>query len=282
MTLRNSRRGLVGAALLISLCLGQPARADLLQITVTNNQGVGGLSLTPLWVGLSNGTFGTFNAGSNLQGSPLESLAELGDTTAITSAFSGFGPQATIGGGPILPSASASTLLNVMNPGTTRFLNYASMIIPSNDLFIGNPNSVVIALYNASGQLIDAGGNLTASRTLVITGGMIWDAGTEVNAINNGGAFVSGVNALGGTQENGTAQLLFGGGVDNSAYLASLVGVNTPAGYSVSQLLTANSPIATITFTAVPEPSSLTLVGLGMGGALGFSGVRRLLRRSQS
>ncbi|MGE3818740.1 MAG: spondin domain-containing protein [Isosphaeraceae bacterium] len=278
MNFRNRRLGFVCAALLCTFFPDRSASADLLQITVTNDQGVGGLALTPLWVGLSNGTFGTFNVGSNLNGTPLEVLAELGSTAPITSAFSGFGPRATIGGGSLLPGASASTLLNVMNPGTTRFLNYASMIIPSNDLFIGNPNSVVIALFNASGQLIDANGNLTTTRTLSISGSQIWDAGTEVNAINDGGAFVAGVDATGGTPENGTAQLLFGGPMDNSAYLNSLVGVNTAAGYTVSQLLTANSSIATLTFTVVPEPSSTILAGVGIVSVLGASRIRRGFR----
>lgn len=282
MRSRTSRLFAFAATLAAVIGFGPSAPADMILVTVSSSQAAGGLAITPLWIGLSNGSFNSFDIGGNANGGPFEALAELGDATPLTNAFLGFGPQTVIGNGPILPGSSASAIIDVPTPEGTRYLNYASMIVPSNDLFIGNANADQILLFNGSGQLIDASGNVAATRTIVITGNNVYDAGTEVNDVQNGGAFVTGVDALLGTSENGTIQRVFGGPVDNSAYLASLVGTATPAGYTVIQLLTASSPIATITFSAIPEPSSLTLAAVGFVAIAVARQRRRLVRRDRA
>lgn len=53
-------------------------------------------------------------------------------------------------------------------------LSYASMIIPSNDAFIGNHNPQGIELF-------DVAGNFNGKKIITILGSMVWDAGTELN-----------------------------------------------------------------------------------------------------
>lgn len=78
------------------------------QVTVDNLAQTNGHSLTPLWFGIHNGTFDTYDRGRPV--SPgLESLAEDGDTDLISTEFdlAGFGEvQGTIGDGPIAPGAT--------------------------------------------------------------------------------------------------------------------------------------------------------------------------------
>ena len=52
-----------------------------------------------------------------------------------------------------------------------------------------------------------------------------------------------------------------------SDYLASLIGVQTPAG-TITRGFDGLTPIATISVRAVPEPSTAALAGLGIAGAI--------------
>ncbi len=238
------------------------ARAGSIRISVTNNQPAGGFAITPVWFGLHDGTFDLFNPGAAAS-RPLESVAELGDTGPLMTAFTGMGPQTTLtsGGGlpPFRPGDSNSVDLNVPNPAMARYLSFASMVVPSNDLFLGNPNPLAISIF-------DAAGAFTGPQTIQIFGRMVWDAGTEVNNIANGPAFVVGVDDRLGATENGTVRLFFD---DSNAgsYLASINGVVTPGG-TISRLFGPDDLIATIQVTAVPEPSSLALAGIGMCGLI--------------
>ncbi|MFO0956048.1 MAG: spondin domain-containing protein [Isosphaeraceae bacterium] len=259
-------------ALAIGLAfVARAASADQIRITVTNEQPGGGFAIAPVWIGLHNGSYTSFSAGDNLDGRPLQTVAELGSTAAITAAFAPFGPQTTVGGAPHLPGTSATSILDVASPSTTRFLNYAAMVVPSNDFFFGNDAAHTLTLFNASGQLIDANGQLTASRTIQIFGSGIWDAGTEVNNIAFGAAFIAGDNAADHVAEGGTVQSVFGGPADNSAYLNSISGRLTPAGYNISHLISPGDLIATIRISAVPEPSSIVLCGLGLLAPIGLA-----------
>lgn len=253
----------------------RPARADLLKITVTNAQPGGGFGIAPVWIGLHDGSFSSFSQGDNLAGRPLQTVAELGSTAAITAAFAGTGPQTTVGASPYVPGASASALLDVIDPATTRYLNFAAMVVPSNDFFFANDSAHVITLFNAAGQLIDANGAATGTRTIQIFGRSVWDAGTEANNIDFGAAFIAGDNATDHVVEGGTAQLVFGGPNDNSAYLSSIAGKLTAGGYNVSHLISPGDLIATIVITAVPEPSSLSLGMTGLLIPLGWAARNR-------
>ena len=56
-------------------------------------------------------------------------------------------------------------------------LRTASMVIPSNDAFVGNDDPTAIDLFDGNGLLIERSGGTA----VVVNGSQVWDAGTEVN-----------------------------------------------------------------------------------------------------
>ena len=242
------------AALMVSssVVLNGDARADLVTISI-NNPGNSSFSLTPLWYGFHDGGFDFFDPGTTASAS-LEALAEDGIVSGLQSDFT---TLATLGQQGVLAAPGGFAGAPVIEPGETasftfdlnasnRFLSFASMIIPSNDSFIGTPNAIEI--FNADGTFV-GGGN---SRTLTIRYENIWDAGTEVND-----TFGAAFSLVGGTStdENGLIGLLPPGGLDN------FLNTQTPAG-TIERLFSPGSTVATITITAVPEPSSMALIAL--------------------
>jgi hypothetical protein len=69
-------------------------------------------------------------------------------------------------------SVSQTFTLDSDDPNS-RFFNYASMVIPSNDAFIANDNPTSIPVFDEEGNFIGA--------DLVISGDQVLDAGVEVN-----------------------------------------------------------------------------------------------------
>ncbi|NJN24350.1 MAG: CHRD domain-containing protein, partial [Acaryochloridaceae cyanobacterium RL_2_7] len=106
-------------------------------VSVENLSPDRGTAITPVWVGFHNGEFDTYDRGR--PASPgLESLAEDGNVSGISREFdqANFGEtQGAIAGeaGPILPGETAGEIFTV-DPieGEERYLNYASMLLPSN------------------------------------------------------------------------------------------------------------------------------------------------------
>ncbi len=248
-------------ALALALCIvaiGFPtARAAEISVTITNNAPIGGTYLTPLWVGFHDGSFDTFNAGAAASAA-LEPLAEDGNVGPLSLSFAGSGVDGVVGGGPIAPGASATTVLNLSNDGSNDYLSFASMLLPSSDFFIGNdaPN-----VYSIAGILDGTFGSIT------VTVLSVYDAGTEVNdfgtSAGNGLFGIPGGQGgpNQGANENGVITLAQGS--DYLAYL-NLAGVNVaPFDFS------AYASIATITVSAVPIPAALPLLMSGIVG-LGF------------
>ncbi|MEP3478705.1 MAG: spondin domain-containing protein, partial [Fuerstiella sp.] len=149
-------------------------------ITVTNLQAENGALLTPFFLATQDGAYDFFDVGGSASES-LERLAEDGTTgPRINAALNSGGVNEAVAtdGGPIAPGASRTITLdaNSLNQ-LTQYLSYASMVLPSNDAFIGNDSPTELDLFDADGNLI----RRTGDDAFVINGNDVYDAGTEVN-----------------------------------------------------------------------------------------------------
>jgi len=185
---------LAAAALASTALVAAPAAAKSIEITITSNQQVGGLFLTPLLTVLHDGSYDAFDPGSAAS-TGVETLAETGSPAAeIGGAAAGFttnvitSPGGFAGAPVIDPGESATIRIDNIDVTSDRYLTFLSMIIPSNDLFVGNGNPFAYELF-------DDMGNFTNISPIEITADEVWDAGTEAND-NQGAAF----NSAGGTE----------------------------------------------------------------------------------
>ncbi len=237
------------------LMLAAPAYASFVQVTINveNLAPANSVSFAPLRFGFNNGTFDAFNQGE-VATAPIISVAEGGSGSAWLPAFAAADPTAVIGstmGGAVLPGAtrSASFLINTsLNP----FFTFASMVVPSNDFFIGNDSPTEYRLFDMTGSLLINSISLTASD--------IWNAGSEAFDPLNAAFLVGGNNSL-RTPENGVVGF-------NFSELAGFNGLTTAAGYVFDSALTADTDIFRISFTVktVPEPVTVALMTAGLLG----------------
>ncbi len=265
----------VGAAVAVAITLGimpvPHAQAAEVQITVENLAPSGGLFLTPLWFGIHDGTFDTFTVGQTATAvnANIIPLAEGGDTGPLSTSFAANGGVDGViaPGSPFGPvgsafAGSASSIVSVADPVSYRYFSFASMVIPSNDAFIGNDNPTAYELF-------DAAGNFTGPLTITVFGSQIWDAGSEVNDINGGAAF----SALGGTSVDEDLPVVshLNGAVNPGldAFLGTGFGPAPVAGETLTAAFGSFTPIARITIT--PEPTS----GLLFAAVAGLWGLRR-------
>lgn len=141
-----------------------------------------GVYLTPVWVGFHNGSFDFVEIGKTA--SPgLERLAEDGESLFLGDEFLDAELSAGVVNGtifsqddipPIAPGGVTELTFTLDDDAfQSRFFSYASMVIPSNDAFIGNDDPQGHPVFNAAGEFV--GGSF------VVTGGDVLDAGTEVN-----------------------------------------------------------------------------------------------------
>lgn len=254
-----------GLALTLTAILPAASEAALLDVTVTieNLAPTNSVAFAPLRVGFHNNTFDAFDNGA-AAGAAIISIAEGGSGSDWFPAFAAADPTAVLGsvvnGGPAVAagnagvgntlSSTASSTFRV-DTAVNRFFTFANMVVPSNDLFLGNDNGI---------ELFDAAGNLLMN-SITQTGADIWDAGSEAADPNNG-AFVVGGNNAARTPENGVVSFEF-------SELDAFNGVNTPAGYVFdSSLITAGTDIYRISFStaAVPEPGTAILLLIGVLG----------------
>jgi hypothetical protein len=206
-------------------------------VTIENLAPDHGTYLTPLWAGFHNGAFDLFNAGQAASAG-LERIAEDGTTATLASQFlsSGAGTnEATLNAiGPIAPGARVMKRFVLdANSARNRYFSYASMVIPSNDAFIGNDNPTNHAIFSTNGAFLGA--------SLVVRGGMVYDAGTEVNdEAPANTAFFGQMTPNTGTNENGVVHLHPGFNAPGSGGILDspmFVGANfTGAGYEVARI----------------------------------------------
>ncbi len=231
------------------------AQAETVRLTVTvqNLAPANGIAFAPLHVGFGAGSFDAFNLGAAAT-APIISVAEGGAGGAWQAAFAAAEPDAVRGtiGGLLLSGASAQMSF-LVDSASQGFFTFASMVVPSNDFFIGNDDPREYALFDANGAL--------QINQITLRANEIWDAGSEVFD-PTAAAFV-GDNGL-RTDQNSVVAF-------NFAELAAFNGLLTGAGYNFQSGLGADSEVYRISFTAqpVPEPASIVmlLAGLGVVGA---------------
>lgn len=241
-----------GWKLLVTLGAAAISTAGLavdVRVTVHNLAPTNGTYLTPVWFGFHNGGYDAFDA---LQGASqgLERIGEDGNPAVLMSQFTANGSgllQGVLSGiGPIAPGAMTSQDVTIDVSG--RFFNFLSMVIPSNDAFIGNDGAV--DLFNGGGAFVGA--------DLLVLGSHVWDAGTEVNdELPANTAFFGQAAPNTGVEQHGVVKRHAGflpvgsGGILDDPMFANAD--FTAPGYQVAR----------ITVTPVPEPATMTALALG-------------------
>lgn len=240
------------------IALSNVAQATQINVEVSNLFAEGGLALTPVWTGFHDGTFNSFDLNAPAS-SALQALAEEGDISGIRSQFAMesdgvdgavFGPEGFPGAPVIEPGEITSALFDI-NSVDSGYFSFLSMLIPTNDAFIGNQNPDQYSLYDTLGNFVGL--------DIVIIGSQVWDAGTELNT-GFGSPFL--VTPDGETRtridENGTIGQHVG--LDVVAGGLSIIGGTTPAGYTIGDLAAdftaAGFEVARIRITEVTEVSA--------------------------
>ena len=259
MSHRNRSTALVAAAL--TACLWSAAAQAALvnvKVTVENLAPTNSVSFAPLRFGFNNGSFDSFNAGG-VATAPIISVAEGGSGSAWLPAFAAADPTAVLGStaGPQFPGTSQTTMSFQVDTAVNRFFTFGSMVVPSNDFFIGNDDPMEYQLFNAAGDLLISSIGQKASD--------IWNAGSEAFDPANS-AFVQGGNNDLRTPEGGTVSF-------NFSELAGYNGLITAAGYAFDSQLSADTDIYRISFsvTPVPEPETYALMLAGLALVTGVA-----------
>ncbi|MEL7328563.1 MAG: spondin domain-containing protein [Cyanobacteria bacterium J06634_6] len=200
------RSAFTAAAITTATLLGNITTAEAVEVTVTidNLSPEEGIVLTPFWVGFHDGSYDLYDPGVAAS-EGLALIAEDGDVSLLSAAFSagnvdrvdgvitgsGIGP----GSPPLIgPGSSATLTLDVDE--MTPFLSFASMILPSNDAFIGNESGTSHRLFDADGNFIGT--------DFVVIGSQIQDAGSEINDESPESVPLLGMAHLVGPTENST------------------------------------------------------------------------------
>lgn len=221
------------------------------RVTVENMAPTDSVAFAPLRVGFHNGTFDSFDDGAAAT-APIISIAEGGSGADWFPAFAAADSTATLGSvlpnpaGPLVPGATGTETF-VVDPMTNPYFSFGSMVVPSNDYFIGNDSATQY-------QLFDAAGNLQIS-SITQHGRDIWDAGSEVDGAF-GAAFLQGSSNSDHIDENGTVGFDF-------ADLDVFNGLTTAAGYTFDRQFGADDAVYRISFEIVPAPTTAALAGIG-------------------
>ena len=222
----------------------------------------GSVALAPSWVQFSSTSNAVVQGGATASAG-LELLAELGDTSGLIGERGGqqiSGPLGTPGG-----PTSNSTVVTVND--SDNWFNFAAMILPSNDWFVGTGG--VVPELDITSLLFGA----TTGTSVSLNFTDFYDAGTEEEDFNFAappGSFGLADPTLssppGGNPDSINTVRLISGAGNPFSELANPFG-------DISSLATNGNPVATVTLTVVPEPGSL--VGLLAIGGLGMLRRRR-------
>lgn len=222
--------------------------AEVLQVTIENLAGEGGLAGTPFWISSHDGTFDIGSAGASASTfGGLQEIAEEGNVAPLRDRFAaeGVGNDGVVtapdgfAGAPVFEAGEVvSQEFTVDDTLVSRYFSFASMVIPSNDAFIGNLDPMAYRLFDEAGDFL-------GPRTIVVYGNQIWDAGTEVNDPNGGPAFspASGTRA----DENGLIRQHEG--------LDDFVGIDLASGGQLQRAFEGLTPIARLTVSQASNPS---------------------------
>ena len=278
---KNFKAFLLAASVTAVACTSDVQAQQRIQVEITNNAPTNGVVLTPLWTGFHDGSFSTFTGGTAASAG-LESIAEDGQVGTLSGEFNAAvagGVDANINNGlatgsasgppPIQPGETESSLFDLATDGSNNFLSFASMVLISNDFFIGNSSAIDIS------SVLSGGGPIT------IPVASVYDAGTEVEDFAftatppffELGGGQTGPNQSGPVADTGLVSLLPSTGDPFAAFAnAALLGPDgVPAAFNFNNADLYQNGIATITISAVaiPEPTSLTaLLAMGTCGLL--------------
>jgi len=242
------RRSIAGSGD-FALCATASAAPLRLSVKIENLAPTDSVSFAPLPLRSHSGVFDAFDSGSPAT-APIISVAEGGSGSDWQPAFAAADPAAirgTIGG--LLQPGEARSGVFVVDTMLNPFFTFASMVVPSNDFFIGNDSPTSHRLFDASGRLVLA--------SILQTASDIWDAGSE--SFDPAAAAFVGTNAL-RTARNGVVRF-------NFAELAGFNGLPTGAGYVFTSGLAAATEVYRISFAEVPEPGTWPLLAGGLFGA---------------
>ena len=257
------------------------ASATSINLTFNNENGFGFL-VTPVYVGIHDGTFDAFNVGDAATPG-IEQVAELpvppfiadqgnriaaerqadqdGDGVNSQGAFI---PGAA---GPIADGESATITVDVANPSVNQFATFLAMVVPSNDTFFGNDTADAYQLFDMSGSVI--------AQTISITAGQIYDAGTEL--ANFATSTQAGDDIVLSDEENGAITRLLdntstaSGGAGTFQDLADLFGLTGDFSSITSDTVFFTVDVAP---APVPLPAGAALMLTGLG-AFGIAARRR-------
>lgn len=223
------------------------SQAVLIEISVSAPT----LSLAPSW-GQFSSSANPVISGGVMASAGIESLAEDGGTGTLIGERGG---QQLFG--PTFAGNTNSTIINV-GSGDNWF-NFAAMLLPSNDFFIATGG--VVSPLDISSLLDGSATSLTLEFT------RFYDAGTEVEdfATIANPPPVQGITGITsgqtgpdqGADQNGLISLVGEGSNPFESFL------NQPNSALVAGLDPRGQTLATITLSAVPEPSSTLLGGIG-------------------
>jgi hypothetical protein len=239
------------AAAMLFAATAAHAQQRFVTVTITNLAPTNSVSFAPLHLGFHRGVFDAFNIGQT-PGAGIVSVAEGGAGGQWQTDFAAADPTANRGtiGMALTPGQTRSQSF-VVDAGLNKFFTFASMVIPSNDFFIGNDDPMRYRLFDDAGNLL--------INSITQTSSQIWDAGSEIFSVAGAAFLVNGVNAV-RTPQNGVVSF-------NFAELMGFNGEVTAAGYTFNSQLTANQAIYRIDFTStavVPEPATMVLFGSGL------------------